>query len=139
MWLYASFPLLSVWCVQVYNGLSINIIAFPSFSMHLASALITKSLHFLKLMMHFTFYLLPFLVSYPLKTSPCTSPFHYFFLPRTILYDSFLSTLITTDHCNFELAFPAFCPCFSGFPFRIPYNFSMLAFELCFFLTLFLQ
>ncbi|KAL9387059.1 hypothetical protein Peur_020183 [Populus x canadensis] len=104
MWLYASFPLLSVWCVQVYNGLSINIIAFPSFSMHLASVLTTKSLHFLKLMMHSNFYLLPFLVWYPLKTSPCTT-------------------------------FPAFCSCFSGFSFRIPYNFSMLAVVLCFFLT----
>lgn len=154
MWLYASFPLLSVWCVQVYNGLSINIIAFPSFSMHLASVLTTKSLHFLKLMMHFNFYLLPFLVSHSLKTSPCTSPFHYlfclirFFMTLFLRVGActlcFLSTLncppfLFTTHCNFELAFPAFCSCFSGFPFRIPYNFSMLAFELCFFLTLFLQ
>lgn len=74
-----------------------------------------------------------------LENFPMHESFSLLFWPRTILYDSFLSTLITTDHCNFELAFPAFCPCFSGFPFRIPYNFSMLAFELCFFLTLFLQ
>ena len=95
MWLNASFPLLSVWCVQVYNGFSINIIAFPSFSM---------------------------LESFSLP-----------FLPHAILYDSFLMRrcmhcppFLFTTHCNFELAFPAFCSCFSGFPFRIPHNFSIL-------------